>query len=309
MNKLYEEYKWSELIKSETKKHNLSIRPGSFLDMLLKIAEKDKEKNPSVYIIDRSLVKKIIKCALTNGYKITDFQLENCIDRHVPELPIPIRKHIISSVYFVPQEELSESIHSLDDVVNLYTEYVPTGYPSRRLSAISIVKNALLNESGSLIATPIHEYIHLTPLESSYIRPHIETQTNLYDIINNMIQHNPLYSDYKDDVFPKHETVTELITIYILLDAGMENIFLNRRKIMEIKLHKIEELKKRMGINKLLKEIYLISYLIAYDIYKLSYVDKNMKETLENINRIIEDGLRSYIKEELKKINSKIKIL
>jgi hypothetical protein len=163
------------------------------------------------------------------------------------------------------------------------------------------VKNALLNESGSLIGPVIHEYIHLTPLESSYIRPRIETQTNLYDIINNMIQHNPLYSNYKNDIFPKHETVTELTTIYILQDAGMENIILNRRKIIEIKLHEIKELKKRIGINKILKEIYLISYLIAYEIYRLSYVDKNMKETLENINKIIEDGLRSYIEEELKK--------
>jgi hypothetical protein len=301
MNKLYEEYKWSELIKSEIKRHNLSIRPGSFLDILLKIAEKDKEKNPSVYIIDRSLVKKIIECALTNGYKITDSQLENCIDRHAPELPTPVRKHIISSIYFVPQEELSESVHSLDDVVNLYTEYVPTGYQNKRLSSISIVKNALLNESGSLIGPVIHEYIHLTPLESSYIRPRIETQTNLYDIINNMIQHSPLYSNYKNDIFPKNETITELTTIYILQDAGIENIILNRRKIIEIKLHETEELKKRIGINKLLKEIHLISYLIAYEIYRLSYVDKNMKETLENINRIIEDGLRSYIEDESKK--------
>jgi len=301
MNKLYEEYKWSELIKSEIKRHNLSIRPGSFLDILLKIAEEDKEKNPSVYIIDRSLVKKIIECALTNGYKITDFQLENCIDRHAPELPTLIRKHIISSIYFVPQEELLESVHSLDDVVNLYTEYVPTGYPNRRLSALSIVKNALINESGSLIASVIHEYIHLTPLESSYIRPRIETKTNLYNIINNMIQHNPLYSNYKDEIFPKHEIITELTTIYILQDTGMENIVLNRRKIIERKLHEIEELKRRIGINKILKEIYLISYLIAYEIYRLSYVDKNMKETLENINKIIEDGLRSYIEEELKK--------
>jgi hypothetical protein len=301
MNKLYEEYKWSELIKSKIKEHSLSIRPGSFLDILLKIAEKDKEKNPSVYIIDRPLVKEIIKCALTNGYKITDFQLENCIDKYAPELPIPIRKHIISSTYFVPQEELSESVHSLDDVVNLYTEYVPTGYPNRRLSSLSIMKNALLNESGSLITTVIHEYIHLTPLESSYIRPRIETQTNLYDIINNIIQHNPLYSNYKNDILPKHEIVTEMTTIYILQDAGMENISLNRRKIIEIKLHEIEELKKRIGINRILKEIYLISYLIAYDIYRLSYVDKNMKKILENINRIIEDGLRSYIEEESKK--------
>jgi len=301
MNKLYEEYKWSELIKSEIKRHNLSIRPDSFLDILLKIAEEDKEKNPSVYIIDRSLVKKIIECALTNGYKITDFQLENCIDRHAPELPTLIRKHIISSAYFVPQEELLESVHSLDDVVNLYIEYVPTGYPNRRLSALSIVKNALINESESLIASVIHEYIHLTPLESSYIRPRIETKTNLYNIINNMIQHNPLYSNYKDEIFPKHEIITELTTIYILQDAGMENIILNRRKIIEIKLHEIKELKRRIGINKPLKEIYLISYLIAYEIYRLSYVDKIMKETLENINKIIEDVLRSYIEEKLKK--------
>jgi len=301
MNKLYEEYKWSELIKSEIKRHNLSIRPGSFLDILLKIADEDKEKNPSVYIIDRSLVERIIECALTNGYKITDFQLENCIDRHAPELPTLIRKHIISSAYFVPQEELLESVHSLDDVVNLYTEYVPTGYPNRRLLALSIVKNALINESGSLIASVIHEYIHLTPLESSYIRPRIETKTNLYNIIDNMIQHNPLYSNYKDEIFPKHEIITELTTIYILQDAGMESILLNRRKIIERKLHEIEELKRRIGINKILKEIYLISYLIAYEIYRLSYVDKNMKETLENINKIIEDGLRSYIEEELKK--------
>ena len=287
--------------KKWNKKHSLSIRPGSFLDILLKIAEKDKKRNPSVYIIDRSLVKGIIKCALTNGYKITDFQLENCIDKYAPELPIPVRKHIISSAYFVPQEELSESVHSLDDVVNLYNEYVPTGYPNRRLSSLSIVKNILLNESESLIASVIHEYIHLTPLESSYIRPRIETETNLYDIINNMIQHNPSYSNYKDEILPKHEIVTEMTTIYILQDAGMENISLNRRKIIEIKLHEIEELKKRMGIGKTLKEIYLISYLIAYDIYRLSYVDKNMKKTLENINRIIEDGLRSYIEEESKK--------
>jgi len=116
-----------------------------------------------------------------------------------------------------------------------------------------------------------------------------------------MIQHNPSYSNYKDEILPKHEIVTEMTTIYILQDAGMENISLNRRKIIEIKLHEIEELKKRMGIGKTLKEIYLISYLIAYDIYRLSYVDKNMKKTLENINRIIEDGLRSYIEEESKK--------
>ena len=44
MNKLYEEYKWSELIKSKIKEHGLSIRPGSFLDILLKIAEKDKKR-------------------------------------------------------------------------------------------------------------------------------------------------------------------------------------------------------------------------------------------------------------------------
>ena len=72
MDKLYEEYRWSELVNDEVRKYNGSIREGSLLDDLLKLAKKRREKDPTVYIIDRSLLREIVKCALTDGYNIQD---------------------------------------------------------------------------------------------------------------------------------------------------------------------------------------------------------------------------------------------
>ena len=74
MDKLYEEYQWSELVNDEVRKYNGSIRKGSLLDGFLKLAEKKKEQDPTVYIIDRSLLNEIVRCALADGYKIQDQQ-------------------------------------------------------------------------------------------------------------------------------------------------------------------------------------------------------------------------------------------
>ncbi len=93
MDKLYEEHKWSEFVNDEVRKYNGNIREGSLLDGFLKLARKREEKDPKVYIIDRSLLREIVKCALIDGYKIQDQQarLEYCVNKHYPELPRDIK--------------------------------------------------------------------------------------------------------------------------------------------------------------------------------------------------------------------------
>jgi hypothetical protein len=85
MSNLYKEYKWSELIKNEIRRYGYNIRENSYLAKLLEIAKKDEKRNPKVSIIDRSLLREIIKCVLTGenieGKK--NINLYDIIDKYI----------------------------------------------------------------------------------------------------------------------------------------------------------------------------------------------------------------------------------
>jgi len=130
MSNLYEEHKWSELVNDEVRKYNSSIRKGSLLDGFLELAK--KKKDPTVDIIDRSRLREIVKCALTDGYKIQDQQarLEYCVNKHYPELPTDIKDILkIISSDGIPREKthldkiLEMNSKSLEDLIDLYTKY------------------------------------------------------------------------------------------------------------------------------------------------------------------------------------------
>ncbi len=307
MTKLYKEYRMSELIKSEIEKYNLHIRPGSFLDMFLKASEKSNEIDLPVYIFNRSLVKEVIKCASTDEYgKINYSQLIACIDKYGSELPIPVKDHIRLGIIITLHRIPPERRLSLDKIIESRTAQVPTGYLSRQPLAATIIEDDDLDKSGALLPTVIHELVHSKELEKLYIEPRIETQIDIYDIIDNYIKpRNPFYSIYRGRELSKEEIITELTMIRILKDAGIGHVSLNRKIFIKMKLYQIGKIKSEIGIQYIIRESHLLSYLAAYEMHELAHTDKNMKEILKIINEIIDEELKLYVEREFKKIISK----
>ena len=314
MSNLYKEYKWSELIKNEVDRYGYDIRENSYLAKLLEIANKNEKRNPKVYIIDRSLLRKIVKCALTDGYKIQDQQarLEYCVNKHYSELSTDI-KDILKSISSggIPREKIyldkipQMDSKSLEDLIDLYTQNIATGYtfwgPSR--TRIIIIKDDLFPKFDPSLATIIHEYIHSTDKDNFYIRPRIETMIN-YVVDNYIKPYNPLYKEYDNKKVGNWilnlETTAELATIYILQDSSIIEPIINRRKFLEEKFYQIKQLKEKFGISKIPREDKLLAYLIGYFIFEQKDKNDDIRRVSENINKIIEDVLRSYIEEELK---------
>ena len=85
MNELYEEYKWSEFVNGELERYGYNIKKDSYLDKLLEIANKNEKRNPRLYIIDRSLIREIIECAITEENNIQDQQdqLKYCTNKYI----------------------------------------------------------------------------------------------------------------------------------------------------------------------------------------------------------------------------------
>jgi len=315
MSKLYEEYKWSEFVNNEVRKYNGSIRRGSLLDGFLKLAEKKKEKDPTVYIIDRSLLREIVKCALTDGYEIQDQQarLEYCVDKHYSELPTDI-KDILKSISSdgIPQEKtyLNKIIEmgpkSLEDFIDLYIQNIGTGYtfwgPSR--TRIIVIKDDLFSKFDPSLATIIHEDVHSTNKDNYGIRLKIEPMIN--HIVDNYIKpYNPLYKEYDNKKIENWilnlETTAELSAIYILQDSDIIDPIKNRKKFLEEKLYQIKQLKEKTRISKIPREDRILAYLIGHFIFEQKDKNDNIRKISEDINKSIEDILRSYIEEELKK--------
>jgi len=315
MSNLYEEYKWSELVNDEVRKYNGSIRKGSLLDGFLELAEKKKEKNPTVYMIDRSLLRKIIKCALTDGYKIQDQQarLEYCINKHYSELPSDI-KDILKSISFdgIPQEKnyldeiLNMNSKSSENFIDLYTQNIATGYtfqsPSR--TRIIVIKDGLFSKFDPLLATIIHEYVHSTDKDNYYIRPKIESMID-YVVEKYIKPYNPLYKEYDNKKIENWilnlETTAELAAIYILQDSNLIKPIINRRNFLEEKFYQIKQLEEKTGISKIPREDRLLAYLIGHFIFEQKDKNDDIRRISEDINKSIEDVLKSYIEGELKK--------
>jgi hypothetical protein len=315
MSKLYEEYKWSELVNDEVRKYKGSIRRRSILDGFSELAKKKKEKDPTVYIIDRSLLREIVKCALTDGYKIQDQQarLEYCINKHYSELSTDIKDILkIISSDGIPREKihldkiLKMNSKSLEDFIDLYTQNIATGYtfwgPS--IIRIIIIKDDLFPKFDPSLATIIHEYVHSTDKDNFYIRPRIETMIN-YVVDNYIKPYNHLYKEYDNKKVGNWilnlETTAELATIYILQDSDIIEPIINRRKFLEEKFYQIKQLEEKIGISKIPREDKLLAYLIGYFIFEQKDKNDDIRKISENINKSIEDVLRSYIEEELKK--------
>ena len=311
MDKLYEEHKWSELVNDEVRKYNGSIREGSLLDGFLKLAEEKKEQNPRVYIIDRSLLKEIVKCALTDGYKIQDQQarLEYCVDKNYSELRTDI-KYILKSVSEdgIPKENthldkiLQMGSKSLENFIDLHTQNIPTGYTFQDSSRtrIIIIKDDLFPKFDPLFATIIHEYVHSTRQDSYYIFPMIIDTIN--DVVDKYIKpDNPRYKEYDNkntkNLFLNLETTTELSTIYILQDSNLIEPIINRKKFLEEKFYQIEQLKKEIGISKIPREDQILAYLIGHFIFEQKDKNDDIREISGKIDKIIEDVLKSYIKD------------
>jgi hypothetical protein len=337
MSNLYEEYKWSELIKNEVKRYGYKIEEGSYLAKLLEIAEKDEKRNPRVYVIDRSLLKEIIGCVLTGEYKIQNQQtsLEYCINKYAPGLSEDIKRIVKEiSEYGIPLEEFflnnpsarkfllppaktfylldSSILHKisikgidLSNIIDLYTQNIPTAESYYSLPAMVVVRDGPFNIFNPLLATIIHEYVHLAELHN-YIWGNIEGKKNinLYDIIDKYIRpFNSLYKGHENKEFAKHEIITELGTIYILEDTSMKDLSLNRMYFIKSKLNEIREIKEKAGISKIPRERMILSYLTAHDMHELADKNENMKKILKDINEAIDEELRLYVEKELKKIN------
>jgi len=315
MSKLYEEYKWSELVNDEVGKYRGSIRKGSLLDWFLELAKEKKEKDPTVYIIDRSLPREIVKCALTDGYKIQDQQarLEYCVNKHYSELPADI-KDILKRIseQGIPQEKiyldkiLQMDSKSLEDFIDLRTQNIATGHtfwgPSR--IRIVIVRDDLFSEFDPSLATSIHEYVHSTHEDNFYIFP--MTYPMINDIIEKHIKpHDPRYKEYDnkkiENLILNLETTTELSTMYILQDSDLIEPIINRKEFLEKKLDQIKQLKDKIGISKTPREDQILAYLIGHFIFEQKDKNDEIRGISEDINKIIEDILRLYIKGELDK--------
>jgi hypothetical protein len=314
MSKLYEEYEWSELVNDEVRKYNGSIRKGSLLDGFLKLAEKKKDQDPTVYIIDRSLLKEIVGCALTDGYKIQDQQarLEYCVNKHYSELPTDI-KDILKSISSdgIPQEKnyldkiLQMDSKYLEDFIDLYTQNIATGYTfSPNPIRIIIIKDSLFPKSDPSLATIIHERVHSTNKDNYDIWPKTKAMIN-YVVDKHIKPHDPRYEEYDNKIKENSildwilnlETVAELATIYILQDSTLIEPIINRRKFLEEKFYQIKQLEEKTGISKIPREDRILAYLVGHFIFEQKDKNNEISGISEDINKIIEDVLRSYIKE------------
>ena len=311
MSNLYEEYKWSELVNDEVRKYKGSIRKGSLLEGFLELAEKKKERDPIVYIIDRSLLKEIARCALTDGYKIQDQQvrLEYCVNKHYSELSKDI-KDILKSISSdsIPREknyldripEMSPKY--LEDFIDLHTQNIATGYTfwGTSRTRITIIKDELFSKFDPLLTTIIHEYVHSTNKDSLYILPNIIPMIN--DVVDKYIKpYNSLYKEYDNknttNWILNLETTTELSAIYILQDSALIEPIINRREFLEKKLDQIKQLKEKTGISKIPREDTILAYLVGHFIFEQKDKNDEIRRISADINKIIEDVLRSYIKE------------
>ena len=326
MDKLYEEHKWSELVNDEVRKYNGSIREGSLLDGFLEIANKNEKRNPRLYIIDRSLIRKIIECAITEENNIQDqrAQLEYCVDKYISELPIDVKNTINGRVIYredIPKKDFLNNIlkkgSNLDGIIDLYTLSIATGNTSdpdiSNIPTIILINDDLSSRYRVLAPTAIHEFIHLTSLDEPrfpgykdlwYIKPKYniitipskidEKNINLYKIIDEHIKpYSPLYRENENIEIQIHEVITELTTIRILENANMEDLYLNRKKFIEEMLNQIMGKKKEVGISRIPREDYLISYLTAYELLEKREISKNIIETIDEV-------LESYIEAKLK---------
>jgi hypothetical protein len=325
MSKLYEEYKWSELVNDELERYGYRIKKDSYLDKLLEIANKNEKRNPRVYIIDRSLIRKIIECAITEESNIQDqqAQLEYCINKYVSELPIDVKNTINGRVISredIPKKDFLNNIlkkgANLNGIIDLYTLSIATGQVSTPDTS-NIPTIILINDNSSSqyripAPTAIHEFIHLANLDSLrfpgykdlwYMKSKYiinipskidEKNIDLYKIINEHIKpYSPLYREYENIEIKIYEVITELTTIRILENANIEDLYLNRKKFIEEMLNQIIGKKKELGISKIPREDYLISYLIAYELLEKREISKNIIE-------IIDEVLESYIEDKLK---------
>jgi len=326
MDKLYEEHKWSELVNDEVRKYNGSIREGSLLDGFLEIANKNEKRNPRLYIIDRSLIRKIIKCAITEENNIQDqrAQLEYCVDKYISKLPIDVKNTINGRVIYredIPKKDFLNNIlkkgSNLDGIIDLYTLSIATGNTSipdiSNIPTIILINDDLSSQYRVLAPTAIHEFIHLTSLDEPrfpgykdlwYIKPKYniitipskidEKNINLYKIIDEHIKpYSPLYRENENIEIQIHEVITELTTIRILENANMEDLYLNRKKFLEEMLNQIIGKKKEVGISKIPREDFLISYLTAYELLEKREISKDIIETIDEV-------LESYIEAKLK---------
>jgi hypothetical protein len=326
MSKLYEEHKWSELVNDELERYGYNIKKDSYLDKLLEIANKNEKRNPRVYIIDRSLIRKIIECSITEEINIQDQQdqLEYCTNKYISELPIDVKNTINGRVIYredIPKKDFLNNIlkkgANLDGIIDLYTLSIATGNTSipdiSNIPTIILINDNLSSRYRVLAPTAIHEFIHLTCLDSVrfpgykdlwYIKPKYniitipsridEKNINLYKIINEHIKpYSPLYRENENIKIQIHEVITELTTIRILENANIEDLYLNRKKFIEEMLNQIMGKKKEVGISKIPREDYLISYLTAYELLEKREISKNIIETIDEV-------LESYIEAKLK---------
>jgi hypothetical protein len=325
MGNLYKKYKWSELIENEVERYGYNIRENSYLANLLKIANKNEKRNPKVYVIDRSLIRKIIECAITEESNIQDqrAQLEYCINKYVSELPVDVKNTINGRVISredIPQKDFLNNIlkkgANLDKIIDLYTLNIATGNGSvpdiSNIPTIILINDDLSSQYGVLAPTAIHEFIHLASLDSArfpgykdlwYIKSKYiitipsrlyEKNISLYKIINEHIKpYSPLYREYENIEIKNDEFITELTTVRILENANMEDLYLNRKKFIEEMLNQIKGKKKEVGISKIPREDYLISYLTAYELLEKREISKNIIETIDEV-------LELYIEAKLK---------
>jgi hypothetical protein len=316
MSNLYEEYKWSELVNNEVRKYNGSIRNDTLLEGFLKLAKEKKERDPTVYIIDRSLLREIVKCALTDGYKIQDQQarLEHCVNKHYSDLPADI-KYILESISDdgIPKEEIyldkipQMDSKSLEDFIDLYTQNIATGYTFQGSSVtrITIIKDDLFSKSDPLFATTIHEYVHSTNRDNYDIRPKIESMIN-YVVDKHIKPHDPHYEEYYNkkkenwvlDWILNLETTAELTAIYILQDSNLIEPIIDRKEFLEEKFYQIKQLEEKTGISKIPREDRILAYLIGYFIFEQKDKNDDIRKISGKIAKIIEDVLRSYIRNE-----------
>jgi len=327
MGNLYKEYKWSELIENEVERYGYNIRENSnsYLAELLKIANNDEKRNPRVYVIDRSLIRKIIECTITEESNIQDqqAQLEYCINKYVSELPIDVKNTINGRVISredIPQKDFLDDIlkkgANLDKIIDLYTLNIATGNVSvpdiSNIPTIILINDDLSSQYRVLAPTAIHEFIHLASLDSPrfpgykdlwYMKSNYiitipnrlyEKNISLYKIINEHIKpYSPFYREYENIEIKIDEFITELTTIRILENANMEDLYLNRKKFIEEMRNQIIGKKKEVGISKIPREDYLISYLTAYELLEKREISKNIIETIDEV-------LESYIEDKLK---------
>ena len=325
MDKLYEEHKWSELINDELERYRYDIKEGSYLNKLLEIANKNEKRNPRLYIIDRSLIRKIIKCAITEENNIQDqrAQLEYCVDKYISKLPIDVKNTINGRVIYredIPKEDFLNNIlkkgANLDAIIDLYKLSIATGNTSdpdiSNIPTIILINDDLSSQYGVLAPTAIHEFIHLANLDSPrfpgykdlwYMKSNYiitipnrlyEKNISLYKIINEHIKpYSPFYREYENIEIKIDEFITELTTIRILENANMEDLYLNRKKFIEERRNQIIGKKKEVGISKIPREDYLISYLTAYELLEKREISKNIIETIDEV-------LESYIEDKLK---------